>query len=216
MRVVVFGLFAVSATACHAVDLIPDTWVPLPGTTSALRPETNGVVVEDVLTPFSMGAPGSITSGQVQNRVVLTGAGTYDFEWRVFNDSTSVGSVNGFRLGSFYTGTYDADWFIDGLGDINPSQARLFSGTGGNVNFDFSHQLATGGIGHLEPGTSSKFFFLHTDAKHYDMSGIYDLTSNSGITGIYSTFAPSTVPEPCSMIALGLGSAALLKRRRKG
>lgn len=73
----------------------------LPGTTSVARPELAGVVLEDILQPFSF-AGGGIT-GSVQSRVTReTVAGTLDFYWKVSVDPTSTaGNVDALRVGDF-------------------------------------------------------------------------------------------------------------------
>ena len=201
-----------AACLAAAVPLVPGTAVTLPGTTFADRPELGGTVVQDDLVPFSfVGSPtGGLISGTVQNRVVLTGAGTYDFYWRVTNDANSAGAVGTLRLGNLLPSAYDADWRADGSGAIAPSFGYLFDGGGGFVNFDFRN-----GTSALEAGTDSRFFFLHTDATAYDKSGFYDVgnVGQNASSGFFATYAP--VPEPAPFAALGVGAVALLRRRAK-
>ena len=200
---------AVIAASSQAVTLTPGAWTPLPGI-----PFIAGTVVQDVLTPFSFTADGGTISGQVQNRVTLKADGTYLFEWRVFNDSTSAGAVQDLRLGNFLTDNYDGNWESAGLGDVNPTQAFLFTGGAGDVNFNFTQP---NGASSLTAGLTSYFFYLNTDATHYSMNALYDLTNEgqTQISGEYATFAPAATPEPASLGALGFGVIALLRRRKK-
>ncbi|TAK97896.1 MAG: PEP-CTERM sorting domain-containing protein [Aquabacterium sp.] len=211
------GLF--SLTGARAVSLtepvspanFADT--TLGGTTSAARPELAGTVLEDVLTPFSF----SGVSGTVQNRVVReTGSGTLDFYWKVNVDASTNGvGVSAFRLADFgYGNIKDADWRIDGLGTPAPNAARLFNASSyptGDVNFLFDSGI--------NPGSQSRFFFLHTGATAYDSTAKFDLltTGAQQLSGVYQTFAPS-VPEPSTwslMLAGMLGVGGVLCRRIK-
>lgn len=200
----------------QAVTLSLDTFTALPGTSVALEPSLAGTVMEDLVTPFSFSAYGGTVSGTVQNRVVHSIDGSYDFYWRVINDANSAGIIQDLRIGNFFTGSYNANYRIDGLGDTSPTQAYLFSNPVGYLNFNFNSPV--GAAGGLAPGSGSRFFFLDTDATSYSKTAIYDL-SNTGQTqnsGIYETFAPA-VPEPetYGMMLMGLGLMGFVTHRRK-
>ena len=219
------SLLVVMSAPAHAVSLNkgfvaePFLDTHLSGTTSAARPELAGLVLEDVITPFSFGALN--ISGTVQNRVVReTVSGTLDFYWRIKVDPTSTGEVEAFRLGGFgYGNIVDADWRIDGLGGSPAYTGRVFNPVGrpdGAINFLFPDPA-------VQPGdpaaadTGSYFFFLHTDATHYAKIATYDLLGgpNQTLSDSFKTFAP--VPEPSSFVlmALGLGVAGFAVRRRR-
>ncbi len=210
---VVAALIMVAASSVGAVELTAGVWTPLPGDTVALDPDLAGVVLEDDLQAFSFSAGAGTVSGTVQSRVVRSDVdGTLDFYWRIVSDTASSAPIDGFRLGDFVTAMYDADWRIDGLGDTAPAEALLFPGSGGFVNYRFTGA----GMSGITPGTSSYFMFLDTAALTYDRSARYDLTAGNDISGQFSTFAPSQVPEPASAALFGLGVAGLaLARRRK-
>lgn len=206
------------ATAAGAVPLSngfasqPFLDTSLPGTTSATRHELAGTVLVDVDTPFSLNG----VSGQVQNRVVReTASDTLDFYWRVMVDPSSTGvGVSALRLENFgYANLTDADWRIDGLGNVTVDTARLFNPAGyptGDLNFLFD--------GTVNGGGSSSFFFLHTDATSYTETAGYDLLvgSSQALTQSFSTFRPTAVPEPAPAALLGLGLLTLagLRARR--
>ncbi|MBI5926061.1 MAG: PEP-CTERM sorting domain-containing protein [Aquabacterium sp.] len=213
------GVSLLLAQAAQAVSLtepvspanFADT--DLNGTTAAARPELAGTVLEDVVTPFSF----SGVTGTVQNRVVReTGTGTLDFYWKVDVDASTTGlGVSAFRLADFgYANLKDADWRIDGLGNRAPDAARLFNPAPyptGAVNFLFFNGIA--------PGSQSNFFFLRTDATAYDSTAKFDLltTGPQNLSGSFSTFAPSAVPEPSTYGLLGGGllvMGGVLRRRR--
>jgi hypothetical protein len=203
---------AVALTAPVAPAFFADT--DLNGTTAAARPELAGVVLADVLTPFSF----SGINGMVQSRVVRENvAGTLDFYWRInVTDSSSDLGVSTFRLGNFGVANLtDADWRLDGVGTAAPDFARLFSASAvpdGAVNFSILNGVAA--------GASSRFFFLHTNATAFAQTGSFDLltTGPQQLSSVYSTFAPSAVPEPSSLVMAVAGLAALgvvLRRARQ-
>lgn len=222
---VVVAIVTATALTAEAVPLntafVAESFLdtPLGGTTAAARPELAGTVIEDDIQPFSFGALN--ISGIVQNRVVREdGTGTLDFYWRILVDQVSTGGgVAAFQLSSFgYDALTDADWRQDGVGSAAPFVGRLYNPAavpGGSIDFLFTDPPVSPGDPALTT-TGSRLFFLHTSATEYGKTAQYTLLGgpNQTTSPTFSTFAPSTVPEPGSLILLGMGLAAGLARRR--
>ena len=184
---------------------------PLAGTTVAARPELAGTVLADTDTSFTLDG----VTGYVQNRVVReTGTGTLDFYWRVVVDPGTNGGtgIDALRLGNFgYGYMTDADWRIDGLGTVGATTGRLFNPAidpQGDINFLFASDV--------DAGESSSFFFLHTSATNFALTGMYDVLDADGtFTGIANTYAPAVPePTPAMLLALGVLTLGVLRSRR--
>lgn len=189
----------------------------LTGTTNAARPELSGIVLADIVQPFSV--PALNISGNVQSRVAKEdGTGTLDFYWHVTVDRASTGgAVSAFRLIDFgYDDIVDGDYRVDSVGTATTPTARVFnpaSAPNGAINFLFSNPGVLPGDPNSD-ANGSHFFFLHTDATTYAQTASYDLLvgANQTLTDIFSTFAPT--PEPSCLTLAAVGAAALLRRRR--
>ena len=179
------------------------------GTTVAARPELAGVVLEDMISNFSISGAGESFSGTIQNRVVRSVDGTLDFYWRI-TPTEGTGDISAFRVGGFSGYALDADWRVDGLGTVAPDVARYFGSTSGDVNFLF-------GSGEVGIGQSSMFFFLDTAATNYSLTGQFDLLcADTGcISSLYPTFAPSAVPLPAAAWLFGSGLLGLVSIARR-
>jgi hypothetical protein len=191
----------------YSIPLLPGDTVSLSGTTVADRPELAGLVIEDILRPFSMDFGGIIVTGIVQERVVHSDIDNVPiFEFRIFNDPISAGSIPFIVLEKFTGYSTDVDYIIDGISGINPDTAFrlpiMFDGE--EVRFDFHSGIA--------PGESSSFFFIKTNATEYADTGlafIGGVNTNATI----SSFEP--IPEPSTMLLLGSGLLSLVAFRRK-
>ena len=210
-------LLAVPLNTSFSGENFLDT--PLGGKTSAARPELAGVVLEDVVEPFSIPSLG--ITGTVQNRVVRENvSGTLDFYWRVKVDPNSKGPVTAFRIGDFgFENLQDADWRVDGLGSAPPQVGRVFNPaipqwSAGFINFLFTDPAIAPGDP-ADGDSGSRFFFLRTDAKFYAKTASYDLLGTDGLSPQYTTFAPA-VPEPSGMLLLACSifGLTLAARRR--
>lgn len=206
----------------NAVPLSPGDTVPLSGTTVAARPELAGVVLQDVIRPFSIDfGDGTFTTGQVQDRVVReTATGTLDLYYRIFNDAGSAGFVGQIVRGFFDGFATDVDFRIDGLGTVGPDSAfRSLAGSLGGDQVFFSF-LAD----RIDPGEESRFFFVRTDATNFNEGGgtLINSVNARGISQSvnFPTFQPTPVPEPGTLLLLasglaGVGGLAWKRHRRQ-
>jgi hypothetical protein len=137
--------------------------IPLAGTTAAATPDLAGVVVEDAIRPFAVGP----FKGHLQDRVVRSNvSGALHFYYRIVLDPQSVGRVTGVRKAGFgpAAAPTDSDWRVDGLGTRAPKTAQR-SADGQWVSFNHAPP------GTISTGESSRFVFIKTKAKQYQLTG---------------------------------------------
>jgi hypothetical protein len=207
------ALLTALAGSVHAVLLNPGDIKPLPGTTVAAEPQLAGIIEVDELLPFSFADASGNISGAVQVRVVRsTVDNTVDFYWRIFNDPTSSDGINLIHVGDFNASFYDVNWRIDGLGDVAPTEGlRHFDPISNAFDFLFADLL--------QPGTTSNFVFIDTDAFSYARTATFHLLDLDQLSSsmIFTTYAPSTVPEAGSLalVVAGLFAIALTRRRKQ-
>jgi hypothetical protein len=153
-------------------------------------------------------------SGTVQSQVVKSIDGTYDFYWRVTSDDASFAGIHDFSVYSSFAGASIAGWRSDLASGVRPS--FIWSGPEGGTRWLFLTPASGVGVGAIEAGTSSAFIFLDTDARFYDRTGSFQVTTDfvrdaggvSGTSDLYQTFAPA-VPEPQTYVLMVAGLALL-------
>ena len=175
-------------------------------TTVIDSPQLAGDIVRDALIPFSFETWDHQTvSGLLQDRVVHSIDGTYDFYSRIILDGNSAAfSVYRVDRTGFAGYATNVGSRSDSIGEYAPSEfSRDLSGS----TIDFNFNMAP-----LTAGQSTKFFFIDTNASSYNLSGRFTDNSNLNFVGIA---APVPEPETYAMLLAGLGLLGLAARRRR-
>jgi len=202
-----------SAGPARAIPLPFGVLTALPGTTVGLEPQLAGTVLDDPWRPFEFETTAGRVRGQIQSRVVRTLDDTLTFSWRIANDAGSAAPIPVFRVRKFDTPEAPdglrADWRMDSVGDTAPLQAHAMNP---HLFFFIFGDGSPNNPG-LLPGTSSKVFFLDTEAKHYALTADMDVfryqPPDYNGSGFLPTFAPA-IPEPGTWALMALGMVPML------
>jgi hypothetical protein len=142
------------------------------------------------------------TGTLVEAVVSEQGTSTLDFYYAIVNDGGSRQGITTVASSSFTGLLTDVDSLADSGGDVGSTSAtRDFSG--GIVQFNFANSVL--------PGQASNFVFIKTDSSTFG-AGTVVLMSNDGMASVKG-FAP--VPEPTSILLLGVGVLVLVVWRCK-
>jgi hypothetical protein len=124
-----------------------------------------GLVVQDNLIHFQiLDAAGNFCyEGVVQDRVVLTSGGTYDFYFRIRDTTPGLPCCIVEVARTDFTNQFtNVDWRIDGLGTIG-AWAACRSAAGDEIDCFFDPCIRA--------GSDSRFHFVSTEATDYDPNG---------------------------------------------
>jgi hypothetical protein len=204
--------FAVSANATTLITggaaTAPDSF-NLAGAT--LLAQTSGSMVPGLAPTFTA----TFVAGVYADPNNVYGAGDLDFVYQVFNtgstgiiDNITASSFNGFLTDAGIdpptTNTPPVPTGFKALG-INPLTDQL--NTGGVVEFNF-------GSSPLQAAQHSAILVVETNATYFT-TGL--LSAIDGSTAEAIVYAPTSAPEPGTLLLLGAGlcGVGLIKRNRK-
>ena len=128
------------------------------------QPDLAGTVLADEV--FNFTDLTFTVTGEVQSRVVRTSSGTLDFYFRM--RSLTDGALRDVIFGTQLTGPIltDADYRLDGLGDVGPTRAeRDDYGEDGAIRSTKRIAFTFGKP--VTPGHSSRFIYIKTDHRTY-------------------------------------------------
>lgn len=196
------GLAVVLTALSHALLLNPGSSILTPNTGSItgtlLASRTDNFTGINALSQV-------LFTGNIKSAVFMETSGALTFVYKITNDATSITSPTKVNINNFGGLTTDIDSIAPGnipvvTDRLNPSI----------VGFTFNTFPFIGGMGALTPGTTSATLIVRTNATAYAVG------SGQIIDGaVASTLSYAPVPEPATMAALGLGAAAIMRRRKK-
>jgi hypothetical protein len=127
------------------------------------------------------------------------------------NDSTSVDAVNHFSVSGF--AGFQTAVAQDPLETVTPNVNSVVasrSADGDVISFNFLAGFAPS-YDEIAPGINSSAQVIFTDATSYTWASAQ---ITDGAVATVKTYAPNAVSEPISMLTLGTGALALLRRKR--
>lgn len=190
---VLTGLFvSVALTTAYAVPIAPGGSAPSAGAASP-----GGSLITSITVPFT-GALGYVSGTLVEN-VRINNTGTL-FEYIVTSTGTAITSFTASIYDSFTTS-------LDGpiLPHIPHVDSLARSADGNTVDFTYTDDW-------VATGQNTGTLWVQTNARWYER-GIF--TAQGTDTATIRALGPSSVPEPGSMMLLGMGLIGLVGGLRK-
>jgi len=194
-----FGSFLGAAITAHAgpvAPVAPGANVPLSGTTAIESPTTAGFVIRDELIPFEVRNPVDevILTGILQDRVVRNSDGDTVFAPRLrdlANPPGQFGWVIGVRVSGYSGVAVNAEYKLDGSGDVGPQSVTRTAGTGDQLFFSHGSAL-------INPPDEQRFLTIVTDELEYSLAGRFEIFVSNDFGGpVHSTLIENTAaPTP--------------------
>jgi hypothetical protein len=179
-------LLGTAAALAVSVLLPPGGSLGVPSTTAATEPDLAGVVVHDVLVPFTIRtATGVLCAGNLQDRVVRSNrTHRLHFYYRI-RDTKGPGAINRIATVSFAVPMLRVAYRTDGLGTVPPRQASRSGGTGALVTFTFSDPPIS-----CARHQESRFVLLKTTATAFATGGTTRILATTGAGASVPTVKP--------------------------
>ncbi|MEQ1822979.1 MAG: PEP-CTERM sorting domain-containing protein [Fimbriimonadaceae bacterium] len=185
-------------------------------------PDNNGTGAGSTISVGNIGYITSLNSVSFTVTTAHTWVGDLIVQFKNLTTGTSVhlmsrlGSTTATGVGSagvLQTGTFS---FVDGGGAAQPLTGAMAAGTYNRKTHAFGAGAGNSGVGVPQFNANTYAAFAGQNlGGNYELRAWDNASGDIGTIGSWEFNVSSAVPEPATMAALGLGVAALLRRRKK-